>query len=125
VVEPQELGLAYLQAANIGSQGAFYQHTYPFYGDLAEPGLFSVPQIGADRDLGSRAGSMVETLQVKNGQPASFLDVLQSLGGERNCYLSRSGRAFTDGCAVTETLDVKPWRHDVPAPSRFPVPGPP
>jgi hypothetical protein len=76
VAEPQEFGLAYLQAGHIGGEGAFHQHTYPFYGYLAKPGLFSVPQIGADRDLGSGAGSMVETDQVKNGQSAALLDVL-------------------------------------------------
>ena len=42
---------------------------------LRGSGTVSVPKIGADRDLGSGAGSMVETLQVKNGQPAPFLDV--------------------------------------------------
>jgi len=75
VVKPEEIGLAYPQAAHIWSGGAFDQHTYPFSGYFAEAGLFSVPKIGADRDLGSGAGSMVETLQVKNGQSAPFLDV--------------------------------------------------
>ena len=123
VVEPQEFGLAYLQTAHIGGEGTFYQHTYPFRGYFTKPRLFSVPQICADRDLGSGASSMVETLQVKNGQSASFLDVLQCLGGERNGYLSRSGGAFTDRCTEAKPLDVKPRRHDVPAPCRLPVPG--
>jgi hypothetical protein len=57
------------------SKGAFDQHTYLFSGYFAEAGLFSVPKIGADRDRGSGAGSMVETRQVKNGQSAPFLDV--------------------------------------------------
>ena len=82
MAEPQEFGLAYLQAAHIGGEGAFYQYTYTFYGYFAKPGLFSVPQIGADRNLGSGAGSMVETLQVENGQSAPFLDVFQCLRGE-------------------------------------------
>jgi len=56
-------------------RGCRDQHTYPFTGYFSEAGLFSVPKIGADRDLGSGAGSMVETLQVKNGQSAPFLDV--------------------------------------------------
>ena len=72
MVEPEEIGLAYPQAAHIWSEGAFDQHKYLFSGYFAEAGLFSVPKIGADRDLGSGAGSMVETLQVKNGQSAPF-----------------------------------------------------
>ena len=81
-----------------------------------------MPQIGADRDLGSGTGSMVETDQVENGQSTPFLDVLQGLVGERNDYLGRMTDVIADRCAVTEPLDVKPRRHDVPIPDRFPIP---
>ena len=84
-----------------------------------------MPQIGADRDLGSGTGSMVETDQVENGQSAAFLDVLQGPVGERNSYLGLMSDVIADRRAVTEPLDVKPRRHDAPAPSRFPVPVPP
>ncbi len=81
-----------------------------------------MPQIGADRDLGSGTGSMVEADQVKNGQSSAFLDVLQSPVGERDDYLVRMTDVIADRCAVTEPLDVKPRRHDAPTPSRFPIP---
>lgn len=64
------------QAAHVGGKGAFNQNSDAVRGDLAKAGRFFVPQIGADRDLGSGTGSMVETDQVKNGQSAALLDVL-------------------------------------------------
>ena len=81
-----------------------------------------MPQIGADRDLGSGTGSMVETDQVENGQSTPFLDVLQGPFSERHGYLSRVSDVIADRRAETEPLDVKPRRHDAPTPSRFPVP---
>jgi hypothetical protein len=68
---------------------------------------------------------MVKTLQVENGQSASFLDVLQGLGGKFDRYLAGIDGAFTDRCTVTKPLNVKPRRHADPAPYRFPVPNPP
>ena len=82
MVEPEELGLAYLQAAHVGGEGALNQYLDSVRGYLAEPRPFPMTQVGADRYLGSRTGSMVEALQVKNGQTAPFLDVIQGLGGE-------------------------------------------
>ena len=81
-----------------------------------------MPQIGADRDLGSGTGSMVETDQVENGQSTPFLDVLQGPFSERHGYLGRMSCVIADRCAETEPLDVKPRRHDVPIPNRFPIP---
>ena len=84
-----------------------------------------MPQIGADRDLGSGTGSMVETDQVENGQSTPFLDVLQGPFSERHVYLARMSDVIADRRIETEPLDVKPRRHDAPTPSRFPVPVPP
>jgi hypothetical protein len=75
VAEPEELGLAYLQAEDVRSKGAFHQYLDPFCRDLAEAGYLSVSQVGADRDLGSRTGSMVEALEVEYGQSAPALNV--------------------------------------------------
>ncbi len=68
---------------------------------------------------------MVEADQVKNGQSAAFLDVLKSPVGERNDYLIRMTNVIADRRAVAEPLDIKPRRHDVPTPGRFPIPVPP
>ncbi len=65
---------------------------------------------------------MVEADQVKNGQSAAFLDVLKGLRGECDRNLAGIDGSFTDGCAVTEPLDVKPRRHDAPTPDRFLIP---
>ena len=65
---------------------------------------------------------MVEADQVEYGQSAAFLDVLQGLVGERDGYLGRMSCVIADRCAETEPLDVKPRRHDVPIPNRFPIP---
>jgi hypothetical protein len=62
VAEPEELGLAYLQTAEIRNEGAFHQYFDPFCGDLTKTGGLPVSHIGADRNLGSRAGSIIETL---------------------------------------------------------------
>ena len=61
----------------MGGKGTFNKDFDPVCGDLAKAGRFFVPQVRVDRDLGSRDRSMVETDQVKNGQSAAFLDVLQ------------------------------------------------
>ncbi len=113
-----------MQAAHIRGKGAFNQNFDPVCGDLAKAGRFFVPQIGADRDLGSGAGSMVETDQVKNGQSAASLDVIQGPIGERYGYLVRMTDVIADRRAVAEPLDVKPRRHDDPEPNRFPIPAP-
>ena len=79
-----------------------------------------MPQVRADRDLGSGARSMVETDQVKNGQSAAFLDVLPGPRSEYDHYLTGVNRASTDRRAIPEPLDIKPRRHDVPTPDRYP-----
>ena len=71
---------------------------------------------------------MVQADQIKNGQPASFLDVFQSLGRERNRYIGRPSVVipkFSDRLAEPEALDVKPRRHVVPTPRRYQIPAPP
>lgn len=65
---------------------------------------------------------MVEADQVENGQSAAFLDVRQGLVSERDSYLGRMTDIIADRRAVTEPLDIKPRRHDAPAPDRFPIP---
>ena len=77
MAEPEELGLAYLQAADIRGKGSFHQYLDPFCRDLTETGGLPVSQVGVDRDLGSRAGSMVEALEIKYGQSAPALDVFE------------------------------------------------
>ena len=82
-------------------------------------------KVCADRDLGGGTCSMVQADQIKNRQSASLLDVLQRLGSERNRYLRRIATAivnFSDRPGEPKPLDVKPRRHDVPKPSRFPSP---
>ena len=82
-----------------------------------------MPKVRADRDLGSGTGSMIETLQVKNGQVPSFLNVLQGVRTERNFYFAMIYGTVVYRSAVAEPLDVKPRRHDVPTRGRFPIPG--
>ena len=65
---------------------------------------------------------MVEADQVKNGQSAALLDVLQGPVGKRDSYLVRITDVIADRRAITEPLDVKPRRHDAPTPDRFPIP---
>ena len=69
-----------------------------------------MPKVRADRDLGSGTGSMIETLQVKNGQVPSFLNVLQGVRAERNFYFAMIYGTVACRPAVAEPLDIKP-RH--------------
>lgn len=64
-----------MQAANIRSKGALNQYFYPVGRDLMKAGFLPVRKVGADRDLGSGTGSMVEALQIKDGQSAPALYV--------------------------------------------------
>lgn len=126
--EPQKLEEADPQTPQIRSKGAFNQHPDAVRGDLAEPGRFAAPKVGADRDLGGGTGSMVQADQIDDGQPASFLDMFQGLGRERDRYLGRPSSAvlrFYDGPGEPEALDVKPRRHGAPTRCRFPFPIPP
>ena len=126
--EPQKLEGADLQTPQIRSKGAFNQHSDAVRGDLAEPGRCAAPKVGADRDLGGGTGSMVQADQIDDCQSTPFLHVLRSLCGKRNRYLRRPSTVmvkFPDRLGKPKPLDVKPRRHDVPKPSRFPSPIPP
>ena len=71
---------------------------------------------------------MVQADQIDNGQPATFLDMFQGLGRERDRYLGRPSLIilrFSDGAAEPEALNVKPRRHAAPTQCRFPFPIPP
>ena len=82
-----------------------------------------MPKVRADLDPGSGTGSMIETLQVKNGQVPSFLNMLEGVRAERNFYFAMIYGTVVYRSAVAEPLDVKPRRHDVPTRGRFPIPG--
>ena len=117
-----------MQTPQIRSECAFNEHLDAIGGDLAEPGRFPMPKVGAHRDLGGGTGSMVQADQIKNRQPTPLLDVVQRLGSERNRYLGRRSVAILsnlDRLTKPQPLYVKPRRHDALKPSRFPSPIPP
>lgn len=126
ITEPQKFIGADTDTPQIRSKGALNKYSDAFRWNLAKQGWIARPKIRADRDLGSGASSMIQTAQLYNRQSALFLDVLQGLGCERNCYVGRpsSGSGCCDRLAKPQFLDVKPRRHDVPALTRFPSPIP-
>ncbi len=116
-----------MQTPQIRCKGTLNQHLDAIRRDLAEAGRFAVPKVRADRDLGGGTGSMVQADQINDRQPASFLNVLQGLSGERNRQLHRPSTGivkFSDRLAEAEPLNVKPRRHDAPTPGRSPSPIP-
>ena len=83
-------GLAGLAANSVRPRTSAEQqrkrHQLPF---RHAPNIRPYPEkVCADRDFGSGIGSMIKTLQVKNGQVPSFLNVLQGVRAERNFYFA-------------------------------------